>query len=93
MTTTAIDKGKIITATSTETAYTLAGDHAGAVTTVFLTWVSGTFQYTTGPQANATPKLDGTYATISAARTIPVDLDNANSSIRISGSGTLIIDY
>lgn len=91
MTTTPVKKGQTITATSTETAYSLASDH-DQFTTLFLTWISGSFAYTTGPTGGP-PVIDGTFTTISAAATLPVSLDNGNTTLRISGSGTLRIDY
>ncbi len=91
MTTTSIKKGATITATGTETAYTFASDHP-SFTTAFLTWISGTFAYAVGPLGGP-PIIDGTQTTISAAGSVPVDVDSGSSSIRISGSGTLRIDY
>ena len=92
MTTTSIKKGQTITASATETAYTLGSEH-GPLQTVFLTWISGTFQYTTSPMApGAQPVLDGTYTTISAAGSVPIDVMDGEA-LRISGSGTLRIDY
>lgn len=90
---TKIKKGQAITLSTVETAYELDGDITWPITTVNITLVSGTLQYTVVPGISETPVMDATYATYStAADKILVDIQPQHSTLRMKCASAGVVN-
>lgn len=90
MTPTKFESGKLITSTTSESAWTPAGGYNGPNCTITLTWVSGSFQFAIGT-IGGSPKINSNFPAITSADTkILLSFNPSIEELRLIGTATVL---